>query len=251
MNFALILCILAGLTGCITLLDQVYLKKKRTPQHQTPAWIEQARSFFPVFLAVIVFRTLILEPFRIPSGSLMPTLQVGDFVAVNKFIYGLRWPVLDTLIMNVSHPQRGDIVVFRWPPDPSLDYIKRVIGLPGDHVSYHQKTLSINGIPMPLTFVDHEIDASSNRPVLRYVENLNGLNHDIYLRSEAPAIDFEITVPEHSYFVMGDNRDDSADSRYWGVVSETYLRGKAFLIWMSFNTQHMMPRFNRIGTFIH
>jgi signal peptidase I len=251
MNFALILLILSLTSGLIYLLDIVYFASRRTKNQPMPKIIEYARSFFPVFVAVMVFRSFLIEPFRIPSGSLEPTLQVGDFVAVNKFAYGIRLPVWEKKIFSIDSPKRGEIAVFRWPPDPSLDYIKRVIGLPGDKISYHDKKLTINGKLMQQTFIEYETDPSSGRAVAKYEENLNGVIHNIYIRPEANASDFNITIPPNAYFMMGDNRDDSADSRYWGVVSDTYLRGKAFMIWMSWDGQSDTVRFNRIGNLIH
>jgi signal peptidase I len=248
MNFALVLVILTAITGIISLFDMLYFSKHR--KGVMPKWIEHARSFFPVFLAVLLFRSFLIEPFRIPSGSLEPTLLVGDFVAVNKFAYGIRVPVIEKKIFDVSHPKTGEIVVFRWPPDPALDYIKRVIGVPGDVVAYHDKKLYLNGKEMSQTFLNYETDPASGKTVARYQEDLNGVIHDIYTRPAAPAGDFEIKVPKNAYFVMGDNRDDSADSRYWGVVSDEYLRGKAFLTWMSWDSQQYMVRFNRIGRLI-
>ncbi len=250
MNFALILVALTALTGFITLLDILYFEKKRQKNASMPKLIEHARSFFPVFLAVILFRSFLIEPFRIPSGSLEPTLLVGDFVAVNKFIYGIRLPVIEKKIFSIVHPKTGEIVVFRWPPDPSLDYIKRVIGVPGDTVAYRDKKLYINGKEASQTFLNYEVDPASGRTVARYQENLNGIVHDIYTRPGAPVGDFEVKVPQNAYFLMGDNRDDSADSRYWGVVEDKYLRGKAFLIWMSWDNQQYAVRFNRIGHLI-
>lgn len=248
MNFALILVVLTIATGLIALFDLLYLKKRRTGK--TPKIIEHAVSFFPVFLAVVVFRSFLIEPFRIPSGSLEPTLLVGDFVAVNKFIYGIRLPVIEKKIFTIAHPKTGEIVVFRWPPDPSLDYIKRVIGMPGDTVAYRHKKLYINGQEMPQTFLDYETDPSSGQTVARYQEDLNGVTHDIYIRPGTASDDFEIKVPKDSYFLMGDNRDDSADSRFFGAVSDDYLRGKAFLVWMSWDAHQYAVRFKRIGRLI-
>lgn len=251
MNFALILLILSSVSGFVYLLDVVYFAPRRAANEPMPKLIEYSRSFFPVFLAVIIFRSFLIEPFRIPSGSLEPTLQVGDFVAVNKFAYGIRLPVWEKKIFSIANPKIGEIAVFRWPPDPSLDYIKRVVGLPGDKVTYRNKQLSINGKPATQTFVEYETDPSSGHTVAKYQENLNGVIHNIYMRPDVPSSDFEITVPANSYFMMGDNRDDSADSRYWGVVEDEYLRGKAFLIWMSWDGSDDSIRFNRIGHFIH
>lgn len=251
MNFALVLIILSLISGFIWLIDLFFLMKKRPAGQKPGRLVEYARSFFPVFVIVLLLRSFLIEPFRIPSGSLEPTLQVGDFVAVNKFSYGLRLPVLETKFMPIGQPKRGDIVVFRWPPDPGYDYIKRVIGLPGDHITYHNKVLTINGQPMEQTFEGYTIDESSGKAVAQYHEKLNGRTHSIYIKPDVPAIDFEVTVPKGSYFMMGDNRDDSADSRFWGFVADEYLRGKAFLVWMSWNSHTVMPRWSNIGRIIH
>ena len=250
MSFAFILFFLSLISGLIVLADYLVLAKRRK-NAKMPKWIEYGHSFFPVFITVLLFRSFVIEPFRIPSSSLEPTLLVGDFVAVNKFAYGLRLPVWETKVIPWQSPRVGDVAVFRWPPNPSYDYIKRVVGAPGDTVSYHNKQLSINGVPVPQTFIKYTIDESSGQPVALYSEKLNGITHSIYTRPTVPASDFEVTVPEHAYFMMGDNRDDSADSRYWGVVDDQYLRGKAFITWMSWGGLHDLIRFNRIGRFIH
>lgn len=251
MNFALILVILSAVTGLIYLLDWMFWAKKREPGQKPGRIVELSRSFFPVFFIVLLLRSFLVEPFRIPSGSLEPTLLVGDFVAVNKFAYGLRVPVLENEILSVTHPKTGEIAVFRWPPNPKYDYIKRVIGTPGDKVSYHNKTLSINGKEATRTFLEYTIDESSGRAVAKYKENLNGVVHDIFIRADVPASDFDLVVPEGNYFMMGDNRDDSADSRYWGFVPHGYLRGKAFLVWLSWNGKMANVRWSRIGKVIH
>ena len=242
MNFALILVTLSAISGVIYLLDLVYFEKKRQKTDKIPKIIEYARSFFPIFIMVLFVRSFLIEPFRIPSGSLEPTLLVGDFVAVNKFAYGLRLPVWEKKIIPISTPKPGDVTVFRWPPDPSFDYIKRVIGVPGDHIEYHDKKLTINGKPIPQTFIKYTTDESSGNPVAQYEEIINGVKHPIFIRKDVNAFNFEIDVPPGSYFMMGDNRDDSADSRYWGFVSDEYLRGKAFLVWMSWNNQQSTIR---------
>lgn len=251
MNFALLLVILTALSGVIALFDQFVWAKKRQKNDAQPKVIEYARSFFPIFLIVLLLRSFVIEPFRIPSGSLEPTLQVGDFVAVNKFIYGLRLPVLETKIIPIKKPKTGQIAVFRWPPDPSYDYIKRVIGVPGDKVGYHNKILSINGQTMTQTFIEYTTDESSGQAVAKYEENLNGVKHTIYIRPNVPSTDFDIEVPPGQYFMMGDNRDDSADSRFWGFVDDKYLRGQAFMVWMSWNSHTDMVRWSKLGTFIH
>ena len=251
MNFALILVLLSFISGFIYLLDVVFWAKKRSPAQKPGRIIEYSRSFFPVFFIVLSLRSFLVEPFRIPSGSLEPTLLVGDFVAVNKFAYGLRLPVWEKKVVSIAEPKTGEIAVFRWPPDPSYDYIKRVIGVPGDKISYHNKTLSVNGKEASRTFVEYTMDESSGKAVAKYKEDLNGVVHDIFIRADVPSVDFDVVVPEGSYFMMGDNRDDSADSRYWGFVPESYLRGKAFLVWMSWNGKTDNLRWSRIGRLIH
>lgn len=251
MNFALILVVLSAITGFVYLLDILFFKRKRGPQQQPSKIIEYSRSFFPVFIIVLLLRSFLFEPFRIPSGSLEPTLLVGDFLVVNKFAYGLRLPVIEKKIVPIANPQTGEIAVFRWPPNPSFDYIKRVIGVPGDHVVYHNKVLTINGKKMKQTFVEYTTDESSGRAVAQYRENLNGVKHDIFIRPEAEAFDIDVTVPAGNYFMMGDNRDDSADSRFWGFVPDANLRGKAILVWMSWNGKTDMIRWKKLGTIIH
>lgn len=251
MNFALILVVLSAISGFIALLDIVYFSKKRSADQKPNIIIEYSRSFFPVFFIVLLLRSFLVEPFRIPSGSLEPTLLVGDFVAVNKFAYGLKLPVLEKKIIPIANPKTGQIAVFRWPPDPTFDYIKRVIGVPGDKVSYHNKKLYINGQEAKQTFVGYTTDESSGKAVSHYKENLMGTEHDIYTNADVPAIDFDVVVPPGNYFMMGDNRDDSADSRFWGFVPESYLRGKAFLVWMSWNGKADTVRWNKIAKLIH
>lgn len=251
MNFALILVVLSFISGFIYLLDVLFFAKKRKPNQKPGRIIEYSRSFFPVFFMVLLLRSFLVEPFRIPSGSLEPTLLVGDFVAVNKFAYGLRLPVAEKKVLSVANPKTGDIAVFRWPPEPSYDYIKRVIGVPGDHIVYRNKVLTINGKEAKQSFVEYTIDESSGKPVARYKEDLNGTIHDIFMRSDVPAVAFDLVVPEGNYFMMGDNRDDSADSRFWGFVPDSYLRGKAFLVWMSWNAKKDNLRWSSIGKWIN
>ena len=250
-NFAFWLLILSVICGAIYALDVVFWAKNRNAQQKMPKIIEYARSFFPVFFIVLLLRSFLIEPFRIPSGSLEPTLLIGDFLAVNKFIYGIRLPVWEKKIINIKHPKTGDIVVFRWPPDPSYDYIKRVIGTPGDHITYKNKVLTINGVEATQKFISYTTDPGSDQPTKLYKENLNGIEHEIFIRPDMPAVDFDVTVPKDNYFMMGDNRDDSADSRYWGFVSDEYLRGQAMIVWMSWNNKLDIVRWRRIGQFIH
>lgn len=255
MSFALILVLLTGITGLIALIDLIWGRAYRKKQAKTqPKWIEHTISFFPIFLLVLLLRSFLIEPFRIPSGSLEPSLLVGDFVAVNKYIYGLRLPVLDTKVIPISNPKRGDVVVFSWPPNPEYDYIKRVIGLPGDEVEYKEKVLYINGKKAKQTFIEYTIDNDEQGTpwkVIKKSENLLGVKHEIYVRPDIAPYDFKLTVPKGHYFMMGDNRDNSSDSRYWGLVPEKNLRGKAFLVWLSWDSQLSSIRFNRVGKLIH
>lgn len=251
MNFPLILVILTAVSGFFYLLDILFWAKHRSDDQKPNKLIEYSRSFFPVFLIVLLLRSFLIEPFRIPSGSLEPSLNVGDFVAVNKFAYGLRLPVAETKILSFAKPKNGEVAVFRWPPDPSYDYIKRVVGVPGDKISYHNKVLTVNGQDAKQTFVEYTTDESSGMPVAKYKEDLAGVAHYIYIRPEASAYDFDLVVPPGQYFMMGDNRDDSADSRFWGFVAEEYLRGKAFLVWLSWNGKTDSVRWSNMGRFIH
>ena len=251
MNFAFWLVVLSLVSGVIYLLDILFWAPQRTPTQKPSKLIEYARSFFPVFFIVLLMRSFLVEPFRIPSGSLEPTLLVGDFLAVNKFAYGIRLPVWEKKVISISNPKTGEIAVFRWPPDPSFDYIKRVIGVPGDKIVYHNKILTINGQEMKQTFVDYTTDESSGKAVALYRENLNGIEHNIFIRPDVAAENFTVDVPPGHYFMMGDNRDDSADSRFWGFVPDANLRGKAFLVWMSWNGKTDRIRWSKIGRLIH
>ena len=274
-DFELILVLLTFVTGILWLLDILILaprRKKRVALAKAdgealseedeqkllklPAVSDFSRSLFPIFLIVMLFRSFVYEPFRIPSGSLEPTLLIGDFILVNKFDYGLRLPVAHTKILPLDEPELGDIMVFRWPENPRIDYIKRVVGVPGDEISYINKELIINGKPATQTFDGYafenaEVDAPT-RPVVVKEEDLMGVKHKIYIRPDVPADNFRgVVVPEGHYFVMGDNRDDSNDSRYWGFVPEENIVGKAVLVWMSWDSVSHKVRFDRIGKAIN
>ncbi len=247
MNFALFMLIALLVTGGIWLLDSLWLRKARTSVAKEPILVEYAKSFFPVILAVFLIRSFIVEPFKIPSGSMMPTLLVGDFILVNKYTYGLRVPVINNTFIGVSHPQRGEVMVFRYPKDPSLDYIKRVVGLPGDHIEYRNKQIIVNGQPVAQQqngYYEYVAPGLNQVSVRRLQEQLGEHKHDILIDDNNPALDGEITVPEGQYFVMGDNRDNSNDSRFWGFVPDRNVVGRAFMIWWNFD------KLGRIGTFI-
>jgi len=273
MNFdiALFLVVLSFVTGVIWLLDiLVWAQKRQQVADQSselakePFYVDYARSLFPVFFIVLVLRSFIFEPFRIPSQSMMPTLWVGDFILVNKFSYGIRLPVLNTEIFDTGKPQRGDVAVFRYPEEPSINYIKRVIGVPGDHIVYKNKVLLVNGKQVPQSFLGRYVGQGSGMEMnnaLYKNEDLTGVEHKILVRQQAQdftmhynheivkgnAIDF--IVPEGRYYVMGDNRDNSNDSRYWGTVPVDNLVGKAFFIWFNWDSGHAFF-WNRIGTTI-
>ena len=245
-NLALILTLLTAFTGAVVAMDKLVWKTGDADSRQAPTaqqvLVEYSRSFFPVLLFVLVIRSFIFEPFRIPSGSMMPTLLEGDFIFVKKYSYGLRLPVTETKVIETGNPERGDVIVFRLPSDPSINYIKRVIGLPGDTVVYERHRLTINGEKVDLTQSE---DASWNAPL--FVEDLDGRVHEILVTNpEFSTRDNTYLVPEGHYFVMGDNRDRSKDSRFIGAIPEEFLVGEAVRIWMHFVPWNM-PDWERIG----
>lgn len=253
-DFAVLLTILTILTGIGWAAERLWFARRRRNllEGDKPGWVlDFSRSFFPVIVAVLVLRSFVAEPFRIPSGSMIPTLLVGDFILVNKFTYGLRDPVFHSEFIQGGRPQRGDIVVFRWPRDPSVDFIKRIVGLPGDRIAYRDKVLYVNGEAQPQV-----ADGAYTAPRLpggtayRLRETLGERPHHVIVNPEEPSQDFEYTVPPGEYFAMGDNRDGSFDSRGWGTVPERNLVGKAFFVWMSWDGARMRPNFSRIGTVI-
>lgn len=247
----LILTLLVLISGIISLVDIFYLRKKRTKDGKIPVIIDYAWSFFPVLLLVLLIRSFLIQPYKVPSGSLEPTILPGDFIVVNQFSYGLRLPVLNKKIFAVGEPKVGDIVLFRFPKDPSVIFVKRVVGVPGDHIVYRNKVLTINGdiatqIPMGMA-LDREVGIMV--PVRVRMERLpNNVEHKIYQR---PGYDenghYDVVVPKGQYFMMGDNRDDSDDSRDWGFVPEENLIGRAFGVWMSWDSDNIGIRWNRIG----
>ena len=250
-DFEFILLFGTVATGLIWLVDFLFFAKERQQAATSrtlhdPIVVEYSKSFFPVLLAVLILRGFLFEPFRIPSGSMMPTLLVGDFILVNKFDYGLRLPVTHTKITPGEKPKRGDVAVFRFPNDETLDYIKRVVGLPGDHISYYNRRLSVNGKPLKTDFQNtyQGLGESSDLLINQGCDNIKAnckvFNESIgeadYTIMTNPDVrysaDGELFVPPGHYFVMGDNRDHSNDSRFWGFVPEENLVGKAVMIWM-------------------
>lgn len=256
LNFEFFLTTAVIISGAIALVDILIfapIRKCKKIAHPS-VLIEYARSFFPILLLVLLLRSFLAEPFRIPSGSEKPELLIGDFIVANKFSYGIRLPVVHKKIISIGEPKRGDIVVFLWPRDPSTYFIKRVIGLPGDVISYKDKVLTINGQLAPQTLLGKQTDqdgANEKWPVLLKRENLLSVQHDIYLRPDQFATDFSVYVPPGNYFVMGDNRDNSLDSRYWGFVPEKDLIGKAMWVFFSWDNEQHRVRWNRLGMRIH
>lgn len=294
MNFALILFLLLLLTFLAWLGDRfVFLPRRRelARQHleeferslaagaqvsdpaaarsaiaekalQQPLWLEYTAGLFPVIAVVFFLRSFVVEPFKIPSGSMIPTLLVGDLILVNKFSYGVRLPLVHTKIIESGTPQRGDVMVFRYPRDPSMDYIKRVVALPGDKISYENKRLRINGEPVLLTDAGEFYDSERLSYSRQYSEKLGTISHNILTELDKPsfitAVDafpfrerceylstgVSCEVPPGHYFVMGDNRENSLDSRYWGFVPERNIVGKAFFIWMNFSDLKRIGRFH-------
>jgi len=294
-NFALILFILTIFTGIIWAFDIFYLAGKRREKAdmalaefdarqaklasqgvqldnsgritleegilKQPTWIEYSGSFFPVIALVFFLRSFLFEPFKIPSSSMVPTLVIGDLILVNKFTYGIRLPIINKKIIELNNPQRGDVMVFKYPNDMSLDYIKRVIGVPGDQIIYKNKRLTINGKEISYAPLPDYLDEEHLTYFKQFTENLNGVNHKILNNDRAPTYvpnpeafpqhelchydleGFECKVPAGNYFMMGDNRDNSQDSRYWGFVPDKNIVGKAFFVWMNLSN----PK--RIGGF--
>lgn len=279
MNFPLMLVIAVAVCGALALLDLLFLAPRRRAAIDTyqagvaqadpqvlqrlarePVLVEYGKSFFPVLALVLVLRSFLVEPFQIPSGSMKPTLEVGDFILVNKFAYGLRLPVLDTKVVDIGEPQRGDVMVFRYPSDPNVNYIKRVVGLPGDHLRYSSdKRLFVNGQPVAERLIGDEPGGLGSARL--YHEKLGAAEHLVRKEMRRYRIepDREWTVPAGHYFMVGDNRDNSNDSRYWddpnilpalqGMVPDRNIVGKAFAVWMSWPEPKLsnLPTFSRVG----
>ncbi|MGB9428367.1 MAG: signal peptidase I [Gammaproteobacteria bacterium] len=282
-----ILTLATIVAGLIWLIDALFFARKRHPglpdadltdaaekattkKHRDPLLVEYAKSFFPVLLIVLLLRTFVVEPFHIPSSSMVPTLLVGDFILVNKFDYGLRLPVIHTKIIPIGEPKRGDVMVFHFPEQSAIrycasndscaeseirksagtDFIKRVIGLPGDHIVYRGETLYINGVQIP----DQALGLYEGPDLMGaalHRETLDNVVHDTLIMNGQPHRQGEWTVPAGEYFVMGDNRDNSWDSRYWGFVPEKNIVGRAFFVWMNWDAFHNSALWRRVGNIIH
>ena len=263
-DFSAVMVLLVAASGAIWGLDSmVFAPRRRSTaavvhggtagaltESQLPVLVDYARSFFPIFVIVLLLRSFLVEPFRIPSGSMIPTLLIGDFILVNKFTYGIRLPVLNTKIIEIGAPRRGDVVVFRYPEDPSTPFIKRIVGLPGDRITYRDKSVYVNGKPIAYerlgTYVGTK-SAAVHTGANLIEEHLDTVDHQILVIPQAPTIDGEFEVPAGKYFVLGDNRDNSRDSRYWGFVPDENLIGRAFMVWMNWDSG---PALSRIGTTI-
>ena len=294
-NFALILFVLMLVTGVIWCVDRFLLSKQRRAAADAalnaldarnaklaaegikpdvvnraaieaailrqPTWVEYSGSFFPVIALVFFLRSFLYEPFKIPSSSMVPTLLIGDLILVNKYSYGIRLPVLNKKIIDVGDPQRGDVMVFKYPKDMSQDYIKRVIGVPGDKITYENKRLTVNGKAVEYAPMEDYLEEDSLELRQQFREELPNVQHRILTIKSRRSFDpsqvdnfphrdacvyteesFTCTVPEGNYFMMGDNRDNSADSRYWGFVPNQNIVGKAFFVWMN------LGNFKRIGS---
>lgn len=267
-SIELFMLLLLLVSAIAALADRLFLRAKRAAGEKEPLWVEYCKSFLPVIFAVFILRSFLVEPFKIPSGSMIPTLHVGDFILVNKFTYGIRLPVANMKIIEMNAPKRGDVMVFRYPDNPMQNFIKRVVGVPGDVIEYRNKQLSVNGVAQPLQHEgEYNYFSESQKAMLytqQYLEKLDGRSHPVLFRQERPSMMLEAvenfpfhencsytetsmrcTVPSGNYFMMGDNRDDSHDSRYWGFVPDNLIVGKAFGIWFNWDD------FKRIGSSIN
>tara|TARA_B100001093_G_C26732549_1_gene972909 strand:- start:212 stop:961 length:750 start_codon:yes stop_codon:yes gene_type:complete len=240
MDFTLILVVIVLLTGVVYGFDIVYFSSRRDGR-KPGVIVDYSRSFFPVLSLVLVLRSFLFEPFQIPSGSMLPTLKIGDFILVNKFDYGLRLPVLGNTVVELGQPKRGDVMVFKYPDNNRINFIKRVIGVPGDTIAYRDKVVYVNGNAQTLTTLP--IDESVVMPPLteEATEKLGKREHRIW-RRQTQGRDFgPIVIPDRQYFVMGDNRDNSNDSRVWGFVDDSLIVGRAFAVWMHWEALLSIP----------
>ncbi len=246
-DFPLILTTLVLVTGAILLISRFVLVKKETFRDKQDNWaVRFSKEYFPVLLLVLVIRSFIGQIYRVPTGSLEPTVMPGDMILVSQFAYGLHLPVIHNKIFNIGEPKIGDVAVFRWPANPNITYVKRIIGVPGTKISYQHKTLYINGKEAKQTFYkkgydDERYGHEGMLPVTQFIENLNGVKHLININTSNRGINnepqaFNLIVPKGYYFAMGDNRDNSSDSRMWGFVPEANLVGKAYWVVFSWNS---------------
>lgn len=259
-DFPLILLSVLVFSGVVCLCDAIFCLINKEPVFETkkrPIVIDYARAFFPVLLLVFCIRSFLFQPYRVPTGSLKPTVMPGDFILVNQYRYGVRFPVWDKKIIPVDEPKRGQIALLYYPVDHHFTFVKRVIGLPGDHISYINKVLYINGKEATQKYMGDVTQLNDFGQLMtyqKYQEDLNGVKHNIFeLNDENHSADnfYNLVVPQGEYFVMGDNRDESDDSRYWGFVPEKDLVGQALFVWMSWDTNaaHFYDaiRWDRIG----
>jgi signal peptidase I len=256
-DFSFVLVLASLVTGLVWAADAWYFKPRRLARAEPgtlpaePVLVEYSRSFFPIIVVVLLIRSFLFEPFRIPSDSMMPTLLDGDFIFVNKFTYGLRLPVVNTEVVALGEPQRGDVVVFRLPSDPATNYIKRLVGLPGDHVTVRDKRVQVNGVDQPVT-LDGVYEGFGHTGAQVAIEQLGEVPHRVLYIPNRPSYDFDDVVPAGHYFFMGDNRDNSRDSRFpeVGFVPADLVVGKAVVIWLNWNLPNA-PIWSRIGQSIH
>jgi len=249
-DFSALLLVASLVTGLITLGDYLFFRQKRKAGIPANGVVDFAKAIFPILLLVFLLRAVVFEPFRIPTGSMKPSLLEGDFILVNKYIYGIRLPLSGKKMISISEPKRGEVMVFRYPKDTSVYFIKRVVGVPGDIIKYENKILYINGKPMNQNFVENTMDvdlSGRTQEVKELVEDLDNHAHKIWLSLDQGHDIKELVVPAGHYFMMGDNRDASEDSRYWGFVSDDLLIGRASRIWMSWDGLNKVIRWKRIG----
>jgi signal peptidase I len=261
LDFAFVLVVLTSVSGIIWLIDSLLFRQRRRDKAaqigpepaREPIAVEYSRSLFPVLLLVLLFRSFFFEPFKIPSGSMIPTLLIGDFIVVNKFAYGLRLPVLNKKVIEIGLPERGDVAVFRYPVDESINFIKRIVGLPGDSITYRDKQLFVNGEAVRTedlgAYTTTEVKCSTPRQdATQHYEALGDDGHDLLLHTGARGRNGQWVVPEGHYFAMGDNRDRSNDSREWGFVPERNLVGRAVGIWLNFDFEKGCADWSRVGS---
>ncbi len=256
-DFLNILTLLLFFTGVVSLVDIVWRRVKNLKLPQVngkikhPIIIEYCRSFFPIILIVLIIRSFLYQPYYVPSGSLEPTVLPGDFLLVNQFDYGVRLPVWYTKIINIGEPKTGQIMLFRWPVNPAITFVKRVVGVPGDRISFINNVFYINGVQQKQTFVKNTYDIEENNsllPAKEYIEDLGGVKHYILRMPDRPAQNFRnLVVPKDMYFMVGDNRENSDDSRFWGFVPQKDIIGRAQMIIMSWNKGHLGFRTHRFG----